>query len=113
MHELPTVTGLLDTLLSEARQNHIHKVTTVTIRIGELSDMVDECIQLYFDLAAEGTVCEGATLIFEHEPAQLYCPTCGREFPHTDSFTCPDCGAMGSLKRGTGSGCVLETFQGE
>lgn len=113
MHELPAVLNLLDTMEKTARENHIRRVTRIELKIGELSDLVDDCIQLYFDMASEGTVCEGAVLAFTREPAMLQCTACGFTFPHEKSFSCPRCGGKTTLVRGTGGGCEIVRFQGE
>lgn len=113
MHELPIVMGLLGTIGRSAREHQIQKVTRIRIRVGELSDVVDECLQMYFDTASAGTVCEGAELEFLRNPAVLKCTKCGKEFPHVHSFTCPDCGGEATLVRGTGSGCYVENYEGE
>ena len=87
------VEGLIALLERTAGQNKLQRITLVELRIGELSDLVDECIQVYFDMAGEGTVCEGAKLVFTHERAMLRCPVCGKTFRHEKSFQCPSCGA--------------------
>ena len=48
MHELPMVEGLIALLERTAGQNKLQRITLVELRIGELSDLVDECIQVYF-----------------------------------------------------------------
>ena len=42
MHELPVVLGLLDTAQRAAKENHLDRVTRIRLRIGELSDLVEE-----------------------------------------------------------------------
>ncbi|SEA08215.1 hydrogenase nickel incorporation protein HypA/HybF [Lachnospiraceae bacterium NK3A20] len=111
MHELPMVMELLSMMERKARENHLSKITEIDLRIGELSDLVDECIQLYFDTAAEGTCCEGAKLVFEKNPAILRCTKCGRQFPYARSFQCPDCGGSATLVRGTGTGFVVKQIK--
>lgn len=113
MHELPMVMNLLTLVQQTAQKNKLRKVTEIDLGIGELSDLVDDCIQLYFDTASEGTVCENATLVFERNPAILKCTKCGKEFPHVRSFQCPDCGGDTVLVRGTGTGFVVKRIQGE
>ncbi|MCI2048909.1 MAG: hydrogenase maturation nickel metallochaperone HypA [Lachnospiraceae bacterium] len=110
MHELPIVTGLIETLEDEARRRGLKKIMEVDISIGELSDVVDECVRLYFETASEGTVTEGAVLHFTKQPAMLRCEKCGFVFPHAGSFSCPQCGGNGILVRGTGTDCVIERY---
>lgn len=113
MHELPMIVRLLDTVQRTARSNQLDKVTKIRVRIGELSDLVDSCMQLYFESASEGTVCEGAQLEFTREPVRLRCRACGCEFPHKASFFCPVCGESAERIPGTGGGFVVESIEGE
>ena len=77
MHELPVILGILNTVQRTAEENHLCSVTKICLRIGELSDLVEECMQIYFDSASEGTVCEGAQLVIVRHPAKLRCTVCG------------------------------------
>ncbi|MCH4033655.1 MAG: hydrogenase maturation nickel metallochaperone HypA [Lachnospiraceae bacterium] len=113
MHELPAVLSLLDTMEKKAAASHIRRITEIDLKVGELSDLVEDCIQLYFDMASEGTVCEGASLVFSRNPALLRCNDCGYTFPHERSFTCPRCGGASTLVRGTGGGLEIIRFLGE
>ncbi len=113
MHELPIIQGLLETAVQAACQEKLAAVTCVTVRVGELSDLVDECMQLYWETAGTGTVCEGAALRIHRDPCILSCRACGRRFPHAGSFSCPYCGGDASLVRGTGTGCIIESIEGE
>lgn len=113
MHELPIIQGLLETASAVARKEELSRVTCVTLRVGELSDLVDECMQLYWEMAGEGTVCEGASLRIRREPATFVCRSCGRKFPHSEGFFCPCCGGDATLVPGTGTGCVVENIEGD
>ncbi len=113
MHELPIIQGLLETASLVASREKLVRVTSVTLRIGELSDLVDECMQLYWETASTGTICNGAALRIQREPATFVCHSCGRRFPHSGDFRCPCCGGDASLVRGTGTGCVIESIEGD
>lgn len=113
MHELPMVMELLNIAEKTAKREQLSRVTSVTVRIGELSDLADECMQLYWETAAEHTLCEGSVLTIRRNPARLRCRLCGYEFRHLHDFTCPRCGGPADLIRGTGSGCVMESLEGE
>jgi hydrogenase nickel incorporation protein HypA/HybF len=102
MHELPVVLDLLRVMDEEAKKRSLHKVSRIRLVIGELSSIIDESVQMYFEIAAKDSVCANATLEFEHRPAVLKCLKCGKEFPHEKSFSCPDCGGDATLVKGTG-----------
>lgn len=113
MHELPMILRLLDIARKAAQSNQLTRVTKIRVRIGELSDLVDSCMQLYFESASVGTVCEKAELEIAREPVKLRCIVCGQEFPHEASFSCPVCGGKTERIPGTGSGFVVESIEGE
>lgn len=113
MHELPMVMRLLNTVSEAAGREHLTRITCVNIRIGELSDLADACMQLYWETASEHTVCDGAVLNIRRAPARLRCLACGKVFPHLHDFVCPECGGEAVLIRGTGEGCVVESLEGE
>ena len=113
MHELPVVQELIERLDKESEERGIAHISEIHLRIGELSGVVGECVQLYFDLLSEGHSSEGAKLIFTHVPVRFKCPGCGREFPHKGSFSCPECGADGVRVRGSGEDFHIVSFKGD
>lgn len=113
MHELPVVEDVIRVVGEQAEDRHLKRVSRITLVIGELSSVIDESVQMYFELLAEGTLCEGAALAFEHVPATLRCTACGSEFPHTHGFSCPRCGGDGMLVKGTGRELYIRSIDGE
>lgn len=95
MHEYP-VTREIVRIASETAEKKRAKVTGIDLVVGEDSGFVGESIQMYFDVVAEGTLCEGARLSIEGRKAKLKCLDCGKLFPRKMfSFTCPYCGGSG------------------
>lgn len=113
MHELPIVVDIIKVIEEEAEKRNLHRVRQITLVIGELSSVIDESVQMYFDIMSEGKICEGAHLSFEHIPAKLKCTSCGTEFPHNRSFDCPKCGGESVLIKGTGREFYIKSFDGE
>lgn len=113
MHELPVVLDIIKTIGEEAEKREMQKVTRIDLVIGELSSIIDESVQMYFEVAAKDTVCADAQLTFEHRPAILRCVNCGKEFPHEKSFTCPECGGDSELVKGTGRDFYIRSFDGK
>ena len=113
MHELPVVLDVIRTVGQEAEKRGLRRVTRIDLVIGELSSIVDESVQMYFDIAAADSACSGAKLVFEHRPAMLRCRNCGKEFPHAKSFQCPECGGDGVLIKGTGREFYIHSFDGQ
>lgn len=113
MHELPVVLDIVKIMKEEAVKSNYSKVTAINLVIGELSSIIDESVQMYFEIVAKDTVCKGAMLHFEHIPAMLKCQSCGYEFAHKKSFECPKCGGDGFLIKGTGREFYIKSFEGE
>jgi hydrogenase nickel incorporation protein HypA/HybF len=96
MHELPVTQSLLEIALRHAKQADAKRVTDLHIVMGELATMVDDSIQFYWDLIAEGTIAQGATLHFRRVPAELQCMACFTKYnPKEMELVCPNCGSVG------------------
>jgi hydrogenase nickel incorporation protein HypA/HybF len=93
MHEMAVTQSLLDIVLKEAAKVGVKKVNGVNLVIGELSGLVDDSIQFYFDFMTRGTIAEGAKLNFTRIPAKMKCRACGEEFTpgSPDEWICPKC----------------------
>ena len=113
MHELPAVEDMIRTLDRESEEKGIKKIERINLSIGELSGIIGECVQIYFDLLSEGHSCEKAELNITHVPAIFKCSKCGKEFPHGKSFNCPDCGGEAVLIKGTGREFMIVSVEGE
>jgi hydrogenase nickel incorporation protein HypA/HybF len=92
MHEMAVTQSLLDIVLKEAANVGAKKVDEVNLVLGELSGLVDDSIQFYFDFMTKGTLAEGAKLNFKRVPARMKCRACGEEFTTApDEWICPKC----------------------
>jgi hydrogenase nickel incorporation protein HypA/HybF len=92
MHELPVTQSVLDLAVQYGEQANATLVTDLYLVIGQLSSIVDDSIQFYWDMLAENTICEGATLHFERLPAILDCQECGTEYTlERELKLCPTC----------------------
>ena len=92
MHELPITEGILK-ISTEAAGGR--RITTIHLVVGELSSVVDDSVQFYFDILSKGTLAEGAVLDFERRPAIVTCWVCGRRFEASAPLpaTCSHCGS--------------------
>lgn len=103
MHELAVTESILEIATQTAKEHAATKVTDIYLRLGQLSSIVDESVQFYWDIISQGTLAEGAQLHFTHVPARLRCKDCGTEFELTEELTpCPACQSI-----------TLEIIQGE
>lgn len=113
MHELPIAQSLLKIALEHAGKANAKQVTTLNIVIGELSSMVDDSIQFYWETIAKDTIAEKAVLNFRRVPAELQCMTCFLKYHPTDNeLVCPQCGGVGA-KILAGEEFFLETIDVE
>jgi hydrogenase nickel incorporation protein HypA/HybF len=97
MHELPVTQSLLDIALRHAGQAGARRVTDLFIVVGELSSMIDDSVQFYWDILSRGTMAEGARLHFKRIPAEMQCMVCAQIYrPGRDDFACPACGSVGA-----------------
>jgi hydrogenase nickel incorporation protein HypA/HybF len=93
MHELSIMANALETALNEARQAGAKRICTLTLRIGDLSGVVPEALELAFGTLSFGTLAEGGKLCLERVPARFWCSACNSEFAAGSSFAlCPACG---------------------
>jgi hydrogenase nickel incorporation protein HypA/HybF len=94
MHELAVTQSILDISLYHAQQANAVKVTDIHLVIGQFSSIVDDSVQFYWDMIADGTIAKGAALHFNRIPGELACRSCGQVFQLSDrAFACPVCGS--------------------
>ena len=92
MHELAITESILSIANQAAEENSGTKVTDIYLIIGQLSSIVDDSVQFYWDHISQGTVCEGAILHLERRPAMLRCKNCNHLYPLGEILqACPNC----------------------
>lgn len=96
MHEYPITEQIIKIAEKHCKDANASKVKKVKLVIGEYSGYVGDSVHMYFDLIAEGTLCQDAEVEIEHVKPKLKCPKCGEIFAKSMlSFACPKCGADG------------------
>ena len=93
MHELSITEQIADIAIRHGEKNKAEKITDLYLVIGELSTVIDESVQFYWDLITEDTICTGAKLHFQRIPAIFLCQECGKEYHLEDGelVPCPYC----------------------
>lgn len=92
MHELSVTDNILEIALSHAKKAQATKITNIHLVIGQLSSVVDDSVQFYWDFLAKDTIAAGATLHFRRLPIKLQCIECEIKYaPESDDMSCPEC----------------------
>ena len=95
MHELSITEAILSSALDEAKKNNATRIISISLDMGELSSVVPECVQEYFDMLSEGTIAHDALLNFNLIRSLLKCRCCDNEF-HMEHMRlrCPKCNSQ-------------------
>jgi hydrogenase nickel incorporation protein HypA/HybF len=113
MHELSITQSLLEIALRHAERAGTQRITRLNLVIGELTSIVDDSVQFYWDIVSQGTIAEGAQLHFERVPGTLRCLGCSATFPlNARDYACPACGEKRVVAAG-GDDFRLESIEVE
>ena len=92
MHEYSITQSMLSLALEKANEAKASKITKINVVLGELSGVVDDCVQFYFELLSKDTIAAEATLSFDRPSTKLRCRQCDTIFsPDNPNWACPDC----------------------
>jgi hydrogenase nickel incorporation protein HypA/HybF len=92
MHEFSIMQSALEQALGKAREAGARRVHEIRLRVGPLSGVVPEALQIAFEALTVGTPAERAVLKIEDVPARYWCIVCSREFASPKLFAeCPNC----------------------
>ena len=110
VHELALSGAIVNTVVKHAEGR---RVSVVSLRVGELRQVVPDTLEFYFEIVAEGTVCEGARLEQELLPARLRCDACARAWEiDLPVVRCPGCGT-GEVEVVSGNEFEVESIEVE
>jgi len=111
MHEASITESILSLALDKAQEAGAKKVRRVNLVLGELSGVVGECLQMYFEVLAQKTIAEDAVLSFEMKPTTLKCRKCAKVFlPPDHNWACPDCHDA-NVEIIAGRECYMESIE--
>lgn len=99
MHEMGITESILSVVLAESAKRGGKKVSGVVLEIGELTNIVADSIEFYFELMAKGTAAEGARLESRLIPLEAKCEICKkrRKIENLD-FICACGGNMKTIQ---------------
>lgn len=96
MHELAITESVIDLINREAREKGFKKVLGISLRVGEYSGIIPECIKEFFPIAARDSIAQGAELEIISLPATFRCMECGYEGAVSrKEACCPQCQSRG------------------
>ena len=111
MHELSITQSILSIALEKAKEAQAKKISRISLVIGEMSGIVDECVQFYFEQFSKDTIAAGASLCFSRPPAQFRCRHCATTFTPNDlDWTCPGCHRQ-EIEIVSGRECYVESIE--
>jgi len=117
MHEVSVVSTLVDAVIRELGKYKVKKVNSVTVVIGEMTNLGQEQMSFAYEIVTRNTILEGSEFIIEPEPIEVECDKCGYVGPvkvisdpdfDTHSIpvlACPECG--GPIRVTKGQSCVV------
>lgn len=92
MHEYSIVQALLDSCEEHARKNDAVKVSKVIIKVGVLSGVEPQLLTTAFNTFKEGTMCDGAEFVLNHQKVVITCRVCNdTNTLEKNEFLCPSC----------------------
>ncbi|MBL8146223.1 MAG: hydrogenase maturation nickel metallochaperone HypA [Anaerolineae bacterium] len=112
MHELSLAESLIEQVERAVEAAGGGHVTALQLSIGALAGVDAAALRFGFDVAAQGTRLDGATLDITLLPVIIHCPSCdaGVELPDIQHFRCPRCGTP-SLDVRQGRELTIETVE--
>ena len=71
MHELSVTAHLLELAIEHAQGVQAARITDLNLVVGQLSSMIDDSVQFYWEIVSENTIAAGSKLHFRRIPAEL------------------------------------------
>jgi hydrogenase nickel incorporation protein HypA/HybF len=112
MHELPITESIVRICSEEAKKHNVKKVNEIKIKVGELSGLVPECLQSYFDIVSKDTIIQGAKLNIIKIPIIMECTECRAriELQKAKENCCAVCGST-KLKMVNGNEYYIDSME--
>jgi hydrogenase nickel incorporation protein HypA/HybF len=113
VHELAITQNILNTVLDEAKAAKAKSIIDINLVVGELSGVVTDSVEFYFDILKKDTIARDAKFNFTLTPARFRCRDCLNEFSTGDSYwTCPNCEGI-NIELVEGRDCYIESIEVE
>ncbi len=117
MHEMSLTTELLSIVRQEMEKHGATRLLSITVKHGQLSQVVPDAMRFAFEVQTKDTDMEGAELRMVETPLLIRCWSCQHEFtppnPNMLYNPCPKCGEEFGHEVVTGKELYLETIEAE
>ena len=113
MHELSIIESIINIILEEMPKHNITKVESISLKIGEMRQVIPEALHFGFECLSKDTPLEGAELIIEITTIKGHCYRCNHEFIMKNWLdSCPNCGEN-SIAIISGKELEIVEFEGD
>ncbi len=95
MHELGVIHSVIRQVKEVAEENHVDSISEVSLKIGEVTGIVNEYLIDYWNWAVKKEeILKDCKLSIETIPAVTWCENCQQKYPTVQyGKTCPHCGS--------------------
>lgn len=101
MHEFSTAVNIIETVKRAAQSWGAKRILAISLQIGKLSMLNQDQLLFGIEIAAKGTIAEGAKIKVDSLPTKISCKKCGEKSRVKDgtiyeilsSLSCPKCGS--------------------
>ena len=80
MHEMSIAIDIFEIVSAEAKKHHLKKISKVKLKIGEMANIVPECLESSWDILVEDTLANGSKLEYDYIPLKGRCRECNSDF---------------------------------
>lgn len=93
--------NILNIAMVEAEKHGARRISKIRLRVGQLTQVVPDCVQFYLDLLTKDTIAAGVKLEVDEVPLVVQCKVCGTS-ASLDSFdfACQKCGSPTDIVSG-------------
>ncbi len=94
MHEYSIVQALLEQCEYYAKENKAKHISKVVVKIGEMSGVEPELLEVAFETFKENSICAGAEFVMNMQKVKVRCHECIAENEILErSYCCMNCGS--------------------
>jgi len=123
MHEVSIVSNLVKSIISELENHNFSKVNSVTVVIGDMTNLGKDQMEFAYEVVTRDTILEGSEIIVMNEPIEVECVECkyvglvktikfDEDYGHSvPILACPECNSKVTIIKG--ESCRIESIDVE